>query len=145
MKADLCEHGDDERAFTDVWTTAEIAFAISCGYRLLHLWELFVYRRCDYIFRDFYTRLARIKIKSEGFPDGLAEAKRAQKDVYVARLNRQMPGLNLSVGDIVRNEPMRQFAKGEAESMQSVPRRERESISCRTFQCRSGEAFARPH
>ena len=113
MRAGFCRHTDDERAFTGVWTTAEVAFAVGCGYRLLHVWELFVYRKSAPIFRDFYTRLARIKIKSEGLPAHLVGASRSKRDVYVARLNRQMPGLNLSLSDVIRNEPMRQFAKGK--------------------------------
>ncbi len=81
----------------------------------------------DYIFRDFYTHLARIKIASEGFPgddltdqqkeeEGFVELTAADKEAYVARLNEEMPGLNLRVEDVSLNMARRQFAKNTSNS-----------------------------
>jgi len=108
MRQTFCTHDDAERAITGTWTTAELEYAASCGYRVVELWELFVYRERQPIFRSFYTRLARMKLESEGFPPSLPPAERAS---YVAKLNAVMPGLQLDVGRVARNEGRRQFAK----------------------------------
>lgn len=109
MVQNFCTHTDKERALVGVWTTSEISFAISCGYKVENIWEAFVYKEQIFLFRSFYTRLAEIKLKAEGFPNNVnTEAEKIQ---YVNELNRGMPGLNLKVDGICRNEPTRQFAK----------------------------------
>lgn len=107
--SDLCLHSDEKRAFTDVWTTVELEYAMECGYQIINLWEMHVYTKTSPIFRRFYTRLARIKLESEGFPFGVNTEE--AKETYVKDMNRQMPGLSLESKNVKRNEPRRQFAK----------------------------------
>ena len=65
---------------------------------------MIVFPTSEFIFRDFYTHLAKIKLSSEDVP---AESLSS----YVADLNRSMPGLGLSTTDIEYNLAKRQFAK----------------------------------
>ncbi len=58
----LCDHDDEERALESEWTTAEIFKAVKVGYRLDTLFEAFLYPESDYLFRDYYLHLAKIKV-----------------------------------------------------------------------------------
>ena len=110
MRRGECPHSDAERALTGVWTTPEIVFAAQCGYTLQRVWEMHVYRRTIPLFGKFYTRLARMKLESEGFPPEAAEDPHLQRQ-YVERLNRDMPGLGLDPDCVKKNEARRTFAK----------------------------------
>ena len=128
-----CAHVGKDRYITDVYTTVELSFAVKHGYRIVRVWELFVYRKTKPIFRKFYTKvspsfclaaprflpapplisalsqLARIKLQSEGWPEAVVTDQ--DKEKYLAEVNAKMPGLNLKKGDVVRNGARRQFAK----------------------------------
>ncbi len=105
-----CTHSDEERAITDVWTTAELHYAISeCGYRILETFECILYDETKAIFVEFYTLLATMKLESEGFPKDVVTPE--QKAAYCAELNEAMPGLDLKPENVKHNHPRRQFAK----------------------------------
>lgn len=109
MRQDLCRHSDEERSICDVWTSVEILYAIECGYKLVKIWEFKAYETMRPIFKSFYTRLAKMKLESEGFPSHVETD--AEKEAYVKELNAHMDGLNLNVESIVKNMARRYFAK----------------------------------
>ena len=104
----LCRHKDSERALTSVWTMAEIEFAVSKGYRIINVHEIFLYPETRDIFSNFYLRLANVKISNEGFKPHMTEA---EKDEYVANINAKMPGICLKKEEIRKNSGRREFAK----------------------------------
>lgn len=53
-----CEHSGKDRYITDVYTTVELSFAVKHGYKVVRVWELFVYRKTKPIFRKFYTKVS---------------------------------------------------------------------------------------
>ena len=106
---EFCNHSDAERALLSTWTTLEVQFAISCGYRVLKLHEALLYERSEPLFRDFYSHLAQMKLESEGFPPGVDS--RAERERYVADLNRRMKGLRLETSKVSSNPSRRNFAK----------------------------------
>ena len=83
---------------------------ISCGYKVIRVWEAFYYTTLSPIFRTFYTKLARIKLESEGWPTHAATEE--EKAAYIKDVNKRMPGLGLKAENIEKNEARRQFAKG---------------------------------
>ena len=105
----LCTHDGSARWLRGTWTTIELAYALGCGYRLVKVHELHVYERMEPIFEKFYLKLARIKLESEGFPTGVETPEDKQR--HVDDLNDKMPGLDLSVDRVVKNEARRSFAK----------------------------------
>ena len=115
MREGLCPHDDRQRYITGEWTTPEIVFAVECGYRLVQVWEMHAYRQTSGLFCDFYTRLARMKLESEGFPAACRDSPELQQD-HVDALNEAMPGLQLERDRVVRNEPRRTFAKNLSNS-----------------------------
>ena len=58
-----CEHNDNERAFTSVYTLPEIAFACLIGYKVLRWHEVYAYHRTDHIFRKFLQVLSSYKVR----------------------------------------------------------------------------------
>jgi len=116
MVRERCQHGKKDREITDTWTTPEVLFAMHCGYQLITIWEMYVYEQSDFIFKDFYTRLARIKLESEGYPDTVESSGFEEKEKYVTDLNEKMPGLNLTSSNIIKNTGRRAFAKDVSNS-----------------------------
>ena len=109
MSTKLCKHSDKDRALVSTWTSIEIEFAVLHGYRVLKIYEFFVYEKTLPLFRRFYTRLARIKLEAEGFPSNVVTD--GEKKTYVDRINKRMPGLGLKVANVQRNPGRRAFAK----------------------------------
>ena len=111
MNPKRCKHKDSERALVSTWTSVEIEFAVSQGYKVLKVYEFFVYEKTAPLFKRFYTKLARIKLEAEGFPDEVTTDE--EKQAYVDDLNKAMPGLMLKVQNVVKNPGKRAFAKGD--------------------------------
>lgn len=105
----FCTHSDSERAITGVWTTFELSFALECGYRILECYEFYSYPQQAYLFRPFYLRLAKMKLSAENWPENCQTEQ--EKEELIALLNKDMPGLDMSVSDVVPNNAKRQFAK----------------------------------
>ena len=110
MRKGYCNHADAQRELLGTWTTPEIVYAVSCGYKLVKVWELYAYRKQEFVFRTFYTRLARMKLESEGFPENVAGCS-AKEEAYVNDLNARFPGLGLLKENVSHNQPRRNFAK----------------------------------
>ncbi len=109
-KKDFCQHTDEERAITDVWCTPELEYACTeAGYRLLEVYEMHLFHKTAPIFQEFFMGLARIKLQGEGFPSEAVTQE--EKQAYVDKLNKDMPGLNLLSKDVKKNLPRRQFGK----------------------------------
>ncbi len=105
----LCRHTSAQRAITDVWTSAELCFALECGYEVCRIWEAWIYRECKPLFREFYLMLARKKLEAEGFPPGANTPEERQR--HVDNLNDLMPGLGLEASKVEKNPGAREFAK----------------------------------
>jgi hypothetical protein len=57
-----CQHSDNERAFVSVWTLDELAYAKSIGYKLVQIYEAYVYEETQPIFSTFLETLAKYKV-----------------------------------------------------------------------------------
>jgi len=67
-----CVHSSSERSFTGVWTLNEIRYALSIGYQVLHITEMWEYEsRSNAIFKDFIVPFVKTKIISKA--EGLVE------------------------------------------------------------------------
>ena len=113
-----CPHEDSDRDLVDVWTTVEICYAISCGYKVIRVWEAFYYTTLSPIFRTFYTKLARIKLESEGWPTHAATEE--EKAAYIKDVNKRMPGLGLKAENIEKNEADQEAKREEILAHEAV-------------------------
>ena len=105
----LCRHSHDKRWMTSVWTSPELLFAVECGYKIVKVHEMMAYKSQGMLFKRFFTRLARMKLESEGFPEGTETEE--EKRNYVDGLNSDMPGLDLDWRRVEKNEGRRAYAK----------------------------------
>ena len=109
-RAGLCEHEEEERALTGTWTTEEIVYAVfECNYTLKHTYEAFLYSEEKKLFHSFYSKLATMKLESEGFPKEVVTE--AEKEAYCRELNERMPGLALDPKRVQKNMARRNFSK----------------------------------
>lgn len=69
----MCTHSDDERAFTGVYTTPELDYAVNTqGAKVLNIYEVWHYRqRSTEIFADYIKACLTWKIQSSPVPDGV--------------------------------------------------------------------------
>ena len=109
----FCKHKPEERLIRGTWTTVEVEVASRNGYKIHKIYEIVAYRKALPVFRDFYTRLATIKIESEGFEGDEGSLSKEEKEEQVKKINDLMPNLNLKTRNVSFNYPRRQFAKGE--------------------------------
>lgn len=59
-----CNHSDNLRAFTATYMLSEIEFALTLGYKILHIHEVHFYTKSEFILRDFVLKLNCFKIKA---------------------------------------------------------------------------------
>ena len=86
-----CLHDGMDRCITGVYTSIEINYAISLGYRILHVYEAHNWSQQEKIFQPFMQLLLRRKVMYSGFPSDILSNE--EKINYCAQVNTR---LNLS-------------------------------------------------
>ena len=63
-----CSHDNNERSFIGTWTTDEVNKAISKGYKILNVYEVWhFYKRSDDLFKGYIQRFMKIKFESSNY------------------------------------------------------------------------------
>ena len=63
-----CEHDDKERSFTGTWTTDEVNKAISKGYKIINVYEVWHFNRTsEDLFKGYIQRFMKIKYESSKY------------------------------------------------------------------------------
>ncbi|XP_055335709.1 uncharacterized protein LOC129586473 [Paramacrobiotus metropolitanus] len=63
-----CTHTDEERSFNGVYTTPEVNLAVSLGYRILAIHEVWHYSKRGNLFADYISTFMAEKAAASGFP-----------------------------------------------------------------------------
>ncbi len=107
-----CNHRDFERSYVDSVVSEELSYAINeCNYKVIEIYEAYLYTDGGSIFRQFLNLLARDKIVASGLPESMTEE---EKQMYVDDLNRDMNFTGqelLTLSDFSKNDVMRTVAK----------------------------------
>ena len=105
----LCCHSDEMRAIRGCWTTIEVDKALTLGYRLIEVEEVWHFdRKSDSLFKAYINTLYKTKLEASGFPGNVTTAE--EKEAYVADiLNRE--GIQLELEKIAPNPGLRNMAK----------------------------------
>lgn len=90
----ICLHSDEKRALIGCYLLSELSYAISLGYRLIHVHEIHFYKNFDYILRDFVKILSSLKTRHSNLWANCHTND--EKTLYCSYLNQTM---NLS-GDL---------------------------------------------
>ena len=119
MATDPCTHTVEQRSWVTTCHTLELNLAISKGYKLIEVYEIWDYppeKRCQYnkddssmsIFGSYITTFTRVKMEASGFPDHVITDK--EKDAFIESV-REREGISLLKSNTKHNAGMRYIAK----------------------------------
>ena len=114
-KVSQCYHSNPERTLTGTWCTTELEKAVSSGYVILHVHEIWHFTDSRVgLFADYVNTWLKIKQEASGWPADCItpEQRRAYIDAYEAR-----EGIRLDVPHIEHNPGRRTLAKTMNNSM----------------------------
>ena len=108
---------DEDRAIIGTWCTPEIQLAVSKGYSILKVYEVYHFEESTQydkatgqgdLFADYVNMFLKIKQQASGFPsDCVTEC---QKQEYI-RLYKENKGIDLEYSQIKKNPALRSIAK----------------------------------
>src|SRR5271170_7216804 len=116
-KEGRCTHSDKEWSFDGTWVSEELKKAVSMGYKVLQVYEVWQFHavlqyfngsKDDGLFNAYIDHFLKMKLEASGFPRGTKTE--GQKDAYIIKmLNRE--GICLDKENIKKNPGRRQQAK----------------------------------
>ena len=117
LRQKQCNHNEEQRSLTDVWTTVELCFAVSkLNYKVLDVYEMMLYTEKGPILEKFVCLLGWHKIRFAPLPVGLDVRKNHEMQAYCDLLNEQMKfkdriGKTLQIADLQPSKLFRAFFK----------------------------------
>ena len=108
----VCTHNGMERFITGVYTTVEINYALTLGYKVIHIFEAWHYEKEEPVFKKFRQLLLRNKVKFSGFPD--ATISKIEKEKYCQSVNAKLDlsgQLKLQSSDFTNDRRRRKYFK----------------------------------
>ncbi|XP_041919959.1 uncharacterized protein LOC121684091 isoform X2 [Alosa sapidissima] len=77
-----CQHSDDERALTGVWTSVEMVKAMEKGYKVARLFEVWHFeKRSETLFSEYVNTFLKGKQEASGYPESIETD--AEKERYI--------------------------------------------------------------
>ena len=116
-KQKICDHSENERAFTGTWVTVEIEEALKQGYKILKIYEVLNYEtsskydpntRTGGLFTSYINQFLKMKAEASGYPPGITTDSLKEKYINDYLL---VEGILLDKENIKYNEGMRAIAK----------------------------------
>lgn len=116
-----CDHNDEYRKIEGTWVIGEVKLALSKGYQILNVHEIWEYETVQYdpisrtggLFTEYINAFLKIKAEASGWPKSCktAEEKQAYIDGFYER-----EGVHLDAEKIEYNPSLRQLAKTQLNS-----------------------------
>ncbi|XP_072400750.1 uncharacterized protein [Diabrotica undecimpunctata] len=109
-----CEHSDEERSLTGTWVIEEVVKALTKGYKILDVYEIWSYDSVELsksrkgLFSDMMNRFIKLKQQASGWPRGCESDE--QKNKYVEEFF-QREDVRLDFSEISENPGLRSLAK----------------------------------
>ena len=106
-----CTHKVEERAWEGTFVSPELHLAISKGYKILELYEVWNWpeeRRSNTLFKEYINNFLKIKIAASGFPKGCDTLE--EKENYVKFIS-ETEGIDLKFEEIVPNSGLKAVGK----------------------------------
>lgn len=112
-----CPHDVADRAFLGTWMSAELQKAVSRGYKILRIHEIWHYSSSTQynpetgeggLFTGYINELFKIKTQASGFPDHVKDAN--YRTAYIAEIE-QAEGIKLDPEKMVYNPGLRAVSK----------------------------------
>lgn len=104
-----CHHSNDDRSFIGTWVTEELKKAVTKGYEIIKIYEVYDFPESRIgLFATYIDTFLKIKQESSGFPPECTTDE--AKDNYIKRY-KEHEGIFLDKSSIVSNPGRRQVAK----------------------------------
>ena len=112
-----CQCNNDQRCLTGTWCTPEIIRALSCGYRLIKLYEVYHWNKSSQydretgtggLFSEFVDAFLKIKQEASGWPSWCMTESDKQKYIEEYEAHEK---IKLDYGCISYNPARRALAK----------------------------------
>ena len=112
----VCNHDEDERKLHGTWITDEVIKAVSLGYRITNIQEIWRYETTQLdratgsggLFREFIDFFVQMKQEATGWPNDCS-TEQSRLNYVEAFFNKE--GVKLRYENIVKNSGLRQLAK----------------------------------
>lgn len=116
MQTTPCAHTEFERSLLGSWSLFEFKFALSRGYRLMEIIEIWSYDKVEYcnetqsngLFSDFVNTFMKIKVEASGWPRGCDTDE--QKDAYIKHCE-EVDGIVIDKDAVKYNSSYRNCSK----------------------------------
>ncbi|KAJ8962385.1 hypothetical protein NQ318_018369 [Aromia moschata] len=116
MNQEECTHTDEQRALTGTWVIDEVNKALTLGYELMKIHEIWNYQvdqfntvtKAGGLFTDMMNKFIKVKQQASGWPNNCSTQE--QKDRYIEEfLTRE--NVQLEFAEIIENPGLRSLAK----------------------------------
>ena len=108
----ICNHKGMQKFITGNYTTQEINYALSLGYKIQQIYEVWHWAKKAPIYKTFMQLLLRKKVMYSGFPDD--HKTESEKEAYCSSVNRKLNlkgSLALETKDIVYDKRLKDYFK----------------------------------
>ena len=69
LNKEPCTHSDEERSLLGSWTTEELKLAITYGYEIKHIYQVYHYKYSSPdVFKNYVNYFLKIKTQCKGYP-----------------------------------------------------------------------------
>ena len=107
-----CKHEDVDKFIRGTFTTVELNYALSLGYKIHHVFECWSYEKQEMIFQSFMQLLMRKKVMFSGLPKSCNSENLAQTYCDKVNARLQLEGnLRLTYNDISYDEAKKKYYK----------------------------------
>ena len=112
-----CKHFDEERAFVGTWVTDEVKKALSLGYKLMNIYEIWHFSEISQydpstktggIFTQYVNTFLKVKQEASGWPDWCVDERSRQ---HYIKQYFEKEGILLDYNRIVENPGLRSLSK----------------------------------
>ncbi len=104
-----CDHSDTERQLIGTWSTVELSYAITRGYKIKKIIEVYHYPdKTKDLFSEYINLWLRFKQQSDGWPDWVKSEE--DKKSYIENFLKN-EGVSMTMGEIEKNPALRFIAK----------------------------------
>lgn len=107
-----CNHSDDERAITGIWTTEEVKKAIEKGYFIDKIYEVKHFKKSTDLFKNYIRKYLKIKLETSFDPNSINESSiTAFQSVNESEYREKSLSLGIELGELKANPGKRFISK----------------------------------
>lgn len=105
---DRCNHPPNKRSLIGTWTSIELALALEKGYRIIFIYEIWVFNKTMNLFSGYVNHFLKTKTEASGYPQNITND--TEEKIYVEEYYHK-EGIALDPELIEKNPGKRTLAK----------------------------------